>query len=86
MEMVCVEFAMHLNPLPREGSEGADQAPVVFLSIPSLLVGRKEGLIMEWRVPESLKDVALVWTLGASPLIPLNPCISPLDTLCLSFV
>ena len=83
--MVCVELAMHLNPLPGEGSEGSDQAPV-FLSIPSLLVGRKEGLILEWRVSESLRGAAPVWTLGASPFIPLNPCFSPLDPLCLSFV
>lgn len=57
MEMVCVELAMHLNPLPGEGSEGADQA-LVFLSIPSLLVGRKEGLILEWRVSESQRCVS----------------------------
>lgn len=76
---------MHLNPLPGEGSEEADQA-LVFLSIPSLLVGRKEGLILEWRVSESLRGVAPVWTLGASPFISLNPCFSPLDPLCLSFI
>lgn len=70
--MVCVELAMHLNPLSGEGTEGADQAPV-FLSIPSLLLGRQEGLILEWRVPESLRGVAPLWTLGASPFIPLNP-------------
>ncbi|CAN0048979.1 unnamed protein product [Bubo scandiacus] len=52
--MVCVELAMHLNPLSGEGSKGADQASVV-LNIPSLLVGRKEGLILEWRVSESLR-------------------------------
>lgn len=85
MEMVCVELAMHLNPLPGEGSEGADQA-LVFLSIPSILVGRKEGLILEWRVSESHRDAAPVWTLGAFPFIPLNPCSSLLDLLCLSFV
>lgn len=83
--MVCAELAMHLNPLSGEGSEGTDQAPV-FLSIPSLLVGRKEGLILEWRVSESLRAVALVWTLGASPFISLNPCFSPVDPFCLSFV
>lgn len=83
--MVCVELAMHLNPLPGEGSEAADQAPVL-LSILSLPVGRMEGLILEWRVLESLRGVAPVWTLGASPFIPLNPCFFPLDPLCLSFV
>lgn len=46
MEMVCVELAMHLNSFPGESSEGAHQAPV-FLSIPRLLVGRKEGLTLE---------------------------------------
>lgn len=52
MEMVCVELAMHLNSLPGESSEGAHQAPV-FLSIPRLLAGRKEGLTLEQRVSES---------------------------------
>lgn len=85
MEMVCVDLEMHLNPLPGEGPEGADPA-LVFLSIPSLLVGRKEEPILQWRVSESLRGVALVWTLGAPPSIPLNPCFSPLDLLCLSFV
>lgn len=46
MEMVCVELALHLNSLPGESSEGAHQAPVL-LSIPRLLVGRKEGLTLE---------------------------------------
>lgn len=72
--MVCVELAMHLNSLPGESSEGAHQAPV-FLSIPRLLVGRKEGLTLEQRVSD-LRAVAPVWTLGASPYIPLNLCFS----------
>ena len=71
---------MHLNPLSGEGSEGADRAPV-FLSIPSLLVSRREGLILERRVSESLRGVAPTWTLGTSPFIPLNPWFSPLDPL-----
>lgn len=80
-----MELAMHLNPLSGEASEGANQA-LVFLSIPSLLVRRKEGSILDWRVSESLRGVAPLWTLGAPLFIPLNPCFSPLDLLCLSFV